>query len=212
MSEPRSQGPWISDAHAAPGLPGESPATVGDIPVHYWRAFSVVAFTMNRFIIDQLLRASRFFDGDSETMLVYGMLAHLNVAHLVPPGSRPSARLGQDGRVPDAQQQLRPVRLRDLEQIMGRPRETIRRRLERLAKAGRIRRVVDGYVVDIGAVDVEMQTLTVDGVKRFMEASEAVARALEDARRALGSETAAAGRSASAEQGSPDSGRATPPD
>lgn len=203
MSEAHRAGPWISDAHAAPGLPGEAQADVDDIPAHYWRAFAVVAFTMNRFIVDQVLRASRFFDNDAETMLLYGMLAHLNVAHIVPPGSRPSERLDADGRVPGVQPQLRPVRLRDLEQITGRPRETIRRRLDRLVKSGRIRRVVEGYVLEVGAVDSEMLTLSVDGVKRFMQTAGILERALEDARCAMQSGSAA---SPGAES---DSGRAS---
>jgi hypothetical protein len=207
MSEPNSQGPWISDVHAAPGLPGEAPAAVGDIPAHYWRAFSLVAFAMNRFIIDHMLRSARFFENDAESMLLYGMLAHLNVAHIMPPGTRPSDRLGADGRVPDAQLQLRPVRLRDLEQIMGRPRETIRRRLDRLVKAGRIRRVVDGYVLEVSAVDEEMRALTVDGVKRFVDAAAAVQRVLDDAQQALGDSRAAANvRGVSAAPGSGPSG------
>ena len=190
MSESHSRDPWISDAHAAPGLPGEAPAVIGDIPVHYWRAFSLVAFTMNRFIVDHMLRSARFFDNDAETMLLYGMLAHLNVAHILPPGSRPSERLGTDGRVPDVQPRLRPVRLRDLEQIMGRPRETIRRRLDRLVKAGRIRREVDGYVLNVAAVDDELRALSVDAVKRFVQTAGVVERALEDARLAMQAKTA----------------------
>ena len=75
---------------SAPGLPGEAPAQPEQAPPSYQRAFSVAAFTMKRFIVDQTLRAARQFDNDVETMMLFGVLAHLNVAHLMPPGTQPS--------------------------------------------------------------------------------------------------------------------------
>ena len=125
---------------AAPGLPGEARVDGEGTPPSYSRAFSLVTFTMNRFVVDQVIRAARHFDNDIETMILFGTIAHLNVAHLMPPGSSPTSVLGANGRVPDAQPQLRPVRLRDLVQITGRPRETIRRKLERLEAQGRLLR------------------------------------------------------------------------
>lgn len=140
---------------------------------------------MNRFIVDQVLRAARHFDNDTEAMILFGTVAHLNVAHLMLPDSSPTSVLGADGRVPDAQPQLRPVRIRDLAQITGRPRETIRRKLERLEAQGRLLRRVDGYVIDVAAVDPPMRALSVDGVRRFMDASRVIAAALRDAEQAL---------------------------
>lgn len=173
---------------SAPGLPGERSTEPETISPEYWRAFGIVAFTMNRFIIDHLIRAARAFDNDTETLVLFGMLSHLNVAHLVTPGSSPSTTLNEQGSVPDSQPKLRPVRIRDLAQITGRPRETIRRKLERLEADGRILRVVDGYVLNVASVDPAMRALTVDGVRRFMEASAVIAEALRDAGRALAPE------------------------
>lgn len=170
----------------APGLPGEAYAGRDDVPAEYWRAFSIVAFTMNRFVIDQVLRASRMFDNDIEAMVIFGALSHLNVAHLVPPGSSPSRTLSPDGTVPDAQPKLRPVRLRDLVQITGRPRETIRRKLERLQADGRIRRVVDGWVLDVDSVDLAMRERTVEAAQRFMQAAAVIDGALTEAARLVG--------------------------
>jgi hypothetical protein len=140
---------------------------------------------MNRFVVDQVLRGSRLFDNDIEAMILFGTLSHLNAAHLVPPGSAPSRTLGTDGRVPDAQPRLRPVRLRDLVQITGRPRETIRRKLDKLQADGRIVRVVDGWVLDVASVDEEMRAFSVDAARRFMEAAAIMSSALKDAERAL---------------------------
>jgi hypothetical protein len=169
----------------APGLPSEAPADSAHVPPEYWRAFSLVAFTMNRFIVDHVVRMARHFDNDVEAMILFGTLSHLNAAHLLPPGSSPSQRLNEQGRVPDPQPQLRPVRIRDLAQITGRPRETIRRKLEQMEAQGRVLRVVDGYVLNTQAVDEKMRALSVDGVHRFMLAAKVIGGALDDAQRML---------------------------
>ena len=169
----------------APGLPGEAPADSSHIPAAYLRAFSLVAFTMNRFIIDQVVRAARQFDNDIEAMILFGMLSHLNVAHLMPPGSKPSQMLNEQGRVPDAQPKLRPVRVRDLTLISGRPRETVRRKLEALLAQGRVLRMDGGYVLNVASVDPQMHVLTLDGVKRFLAAARLIQDALGDAERSL---------------------------
>lgn len=169
----------------APGLPGEEPTHTERLAPEYWRAFSVVAFTMNRFIMDHLIRATRFFGNDSEAMILFGTVAHFNVAHLVTPGTSPSQDLGVDGIVPDPQPRLRPVRIRDLAQITGRPRETIRRKLEQLEAQGRVGRHADGYVINLDAIEPEMEALTVDAVRRFMQTSRVIDAALRDAGQAL---------------------------
>jgi hypothetical protein len=182
-----------------PALPGERAAHPDDTPPEYWRAFSIVAFTMNRFLVDHVLRSSRPFDNDIEAMILFGTLSHLNVAHLLPPGASPSRQLGPNGSVPDAQPQLRPVRLRDLVQITGRPRETVRRKLDKLHADGWIKRVVDGWVLDIGSVSQEMRAHTLDGARRFLEAAAVMSAALKDAERILaedGNGAASPGRAA----------------
>jgi hypothetical protein len=173
---------------AAPGLPGEARGDSEAIPAAYARAFSLVAFTMNRFIVDHVVRASRLFDNDIEAMILFGTVAHLNAAHLMPPGASPARVLGADGRVPDAQPQMRPVRIRDLTQISGRPRETVRRQLARLVDQGRLLRGIDGYVINVAAVDPQMHALTLDAVRRFMAAARLVEKTLHDAEQALASE------------------------
>lgn len=169
----------------APGLPGEIHSGVEGVPAEYWRAFSIVAFTMNRFVIDQVLRASRMFDNDVEAMVIFGTLSHLNVAHLVPPGSTPSKTLSPQGSVPDSQSKLRPVRLRDLVQITGRPRETIRRKLDKLQAEGRILRVVDGWVLNVASVDLPMREHSVEAAQRFMQAAAVIDGALKEAARLI---------------------------
>jgi hypothetical protein len=187
-SAPKSASPPASDL-TAPGLPGEEPIQPGAEPAEYGRAFSLVAFSMNRFIIDQMIRSARQFDNDTETLVLFGVLSHLNVAHLLPPGARPTDALNDSGRVHNAQNRLRPVRIRDLVQITGRPRETIRRKLDRLEATGRVLRVVDGYVINADTIGPDMRQLSVDGVRRFMETAAVIAGALRDAQVALARES-----------------------
>ena len=173
---------------SSPGIPGEAPMQHDAAPAEYQRAFAFIAYTMNRFIVDQLMRAARLFDNDTEALVLFGVLSHLNVAHLMPPGSKPSATLNDKGSVIDSQPRLRPVRIRDLVQITGRPRETIRRKLERLEADGRVLRLADGYVLNVASVDPQMRALSVDGVRRFMAASRVIDAALHDAEQALARE------------------------
>ena len=85
------------------------------------------------------------------------------------------------------------MRIRDLVQITGRPRETIRRKLDRLEATGRVLRGVEGYVLNVESVDPEMRQLSADGARRFMETSAVMAAALRDAQDALTRESAKAG-------------------
>lgn len=172
----------------AQGLPDAGPTQVDTIPPAYWRAFSLVAFTMNRFIVDHVLRAARLFDDDIEALMLFGMLAHLNVTHIMRPGSTPSDVLDSRGRLHDSQPRLRPVRTSDLAQIIRRPRETVRRKLERLAAAGKVRRLEDGWVLEVSAVDPSMERLTVEGARRFIQAAAVMRSALDDADRLLAAE------------------------
>lgn len=140
---------------------------------------------MNRFIVDHVIRAARQVDNDTESLILLGMLSHLNVVHLLLPGSRPSAVLDETGRLADPQLRLRPVRIRDLVQITGRPRETIRRKLELLEAAGRVQRLAGGWVLRVDAIDAEMQEMTMQSARRFLEVADVMRAALADASAAL---------------------------
>ncbi len=165
----------------APGIPGGQAMDVTSVPPEYWRAFSLLAFTMNRFIVDHVIRSARLFDNDTEALILFGMLAHLNIVHLMPPGSSPRTTLDSHGRIPDPQPKLRPVRLRDLAQITGRPRETIRRKLEHMRATGRVLRLRDGWVYDVSTIDADMLALTMDSVRRFLQTADIMRSAAKDA-------------------------------
>jgi hypothetical protein len=183
----RHQPPAVAPAAdlAAPGLPGEARSDAQAVAPAYERAFGLLAFTMNRFIVDHMVRSARQFDNDTEAMVLFGVLAHLNAAHLMPPGAGPAELLDDRGSVPDAQPNLRPARLRDLVQVTGRPRETIRRKLERLEQQGRVKRVDGGYVFDVASVDEPMRALTADALRRFVQTASVIESLLQRSDAAL---------------------------
>lgn len=65
----------------SPGIPGGEIQGGDEALPGSRRAFSILAFTMNRFIVDHVVRSARLFDNDVEAMILFGMLAHLNVGH-----------------------------------------------------------------------------------------------------------------------------------
>lgn len=155
-------------------------------------AYSVLAFTMNRSVIDHMLRSARRFGGDYERLILWGTLAHLNVAHLMPPGSLPSTLLDGAGSVPDAAARLRPVRASDLAQITGIPRETARRKLAALERDGWVLRTDAGWLLDVARVDPELRGFTLESIRRFLQAARAMQAAIDDvARGASGTRDAA---------------------
>lgn len=175
----------------APGIPGAGAMDAATVPPEYGRAFGLLAFTLGRFIVDHVIRSARLFDNDTEAMVLFGMLAHLNIVHLMPPGASAITTLDRQGRVPESRSKLRPVRLRDLAQITGRPRETIRRKLEHMRSLGLAQRLPDGWVYDPSSVDADMQALTVDSIRRFMQTADVMRSILQEAAAAVRQDAAA---------------------
>lgn len=159
----------------APPAAGSGPQ---DDALH--RAFGLLAYTMNRHLVDHTLRVMRELDGDYQRMLILGVLSHLNVAHLMPPGSLPAALLDAHGLLPGAQQRLRPVILRDLAQVTGIPRETVRRKLEALAERGWVERVDNGWRVCVQRTDDALRGFTLEAIRRFLDTARAMEAMLRD--------------------------------
>jgi hypothetical protein len=164
--------------------PRRSPSTSGleDFDKAYDGAFSLVAFIMNRFLIDHMLRSGRQLTGnDFEALVIFGVLAHQNVAHLMPPGSLPTAILTEGGRLDDGVDRLRPLKLRDIAQITGIPRETARRKLARLAAERFVQRTKDGWMVSVERAEPELREFTRESVRRLLAVADEVMSVLRDA-------------------------------
>ncbi len=156
------------------------PAALNDADAAFDRSFSLVAFIMNRHIVDHMLRCARqLVDGDFEALVLWGVLAHQNVAHLMPPGSLPAAMLDERGRLDDYPKRVRPMLLRDLSAITGIPRETARRKLEKLAGLGFVERVGSAWSVSGQRVEPDLREFTRESIKRLLAAAEEVRAAMK---------------------------------
>jgi len=161
-----------------------APTEQTDFDAAFDRAFGVVAFVMNRTLIDYMLRSARRFDADYETLVIWGVLGHQNAAHLLPPGGMPSAILDESGRTRGGDK-LRPMKLRDISAITGIPRETARRKLERLRHAGWIQKVEEGWQIDVNSIDPDLREFTRESARRFLAAASDLTTAMKDSANAL---------------------------
>jgi predicted transcriptional regulator len=139
------------------------------------RSFSLVAYVLNRHLIDHMLRAARLLTaGDTEMLIVWGVLAHQNVAHLMPPGSVPSAVLDDRGMLRDGGLDLAPLRLRTLAEITRIPRETVRRKLHALEAQGYVTRSSRGWVLSTERSDPELREFTRESVWRLLATADEI--------------------------------------
>jgi predicted ArsR family transcriptional regulator len=128
-----------------------------------------------------MLRSSRTLGVDYESLIVWGMVAHQNVAHLMPPLQPPAQATTPRSDVADQVRELRPVRIRDLHQITGIPRETIRRKLEALAKRGFVRRHQGaGWIIDRQSIEPDLREFTRESVRQFLACADQIQTVLEN--------------------------------
>ena len=169
----------IDDADAIPHLVREHRLSDREM-ANFDSAFGLVAFALNRYIVDHLLRFARQFGPDYQMLVVWGVVAHQCVIHHVPAGSRPSTVLAPDGllKTPDAE--LRPVRQRDLSQITGIPKETVRRKLLKLEREGWLRRQGPGWVLNRDSIDPELREFSRESAKRLLAVSDHIRQLLKN--------------------------------
>lgn len=138
-----------------------------DFDLRFQRAFGLLAFSVNRHIIDHMRRLCVELSMDSESAQIWGSLAHLNVLPNLPLGSDPMRLLNELGQKIDAE--LQPIRLIELTQVTGLPRETVRRKLENLRKLGKVDRTDDGkwFYLRAGVSDADRE-FTRNTVRQFL--------------------------------------------
>lgn len=145
-------------------------------------SFSVLAFMMNRAVVDQMLRSARRFGGDFEALMIWGVLAHQNVAHLLPLGRLLPALMDEQGYPATLQQEIKPILLRDVAQITGIPRETVRRKLEWLKTQGWLLKTSKGWLLNLETVDPGLREFTKGNIRRFLATAEAMHQTIAQAR------------------------------
>lgn len=153
-----------------------------DFEAAYNGAFGIVAYATNRFLIDHMLRVGRILtQNDFEAMVIWGVLAHQGVAHLMPPGMLPSAVLSERGRAVTDDSQIKPLRLRDIADITGIPRETTRRKLANLEERHFVRKVSQGWVISSERIEPDLRNFTRESVMRLLAVADEIMTALRNA-------------------------------
>lgn len=134
-----------------------------DFDQRFQRAFGLLAFSANRHMIDHMRRIVVDLEMDPETALIWGTLAHMNILPHLPLGADPMTVLDEIGMKKD--EGIQPLRLAELAQITGLPRETVRRKLARLQVLGKVDRTEAGkwfYLrTGVGEQEREFTRLTV---------------------------------------------------
>lgn len=149
------------------------PPCGSDFDAAFDRNFSQAGFILNRFLVHHLLRMARQTNGDFESLVIWHSLALQNTAGLLGPGARPLTPLQPDGTFPEALLRANGLRSSDLAQITGIPRETVRRKLERLQSNGRVRRHEDGrWHVVAASITPEMREFTRETARNFCETAQ----------------------------------------
>jgi len=134
------------------------------------RSFGLLAFIVNRHLIDHMRRLALELDMDFEAAYLYGTLAHLNILNLVSPMADPNRVLNEQGMSGKTPQ---PVRLADVAQVSGLPRETVRRKLEWLQKRGKVLRTPDGlWCYDRQGIDESVVEFTLETIERFLKTAD----------------------------------------
>ncbi|WP_295002333.1 hypothetical protein [uncultured Dechloromonas sp.] len=149
-----------------------------DFDVRFQRAFGLLAFSVNRHIVDHMRRICIELSMDPESAQIWGSLAHMNVLPNLPLGADPMVFLDELGRKNDMT--LVPIRLTELTQITGLPRETVRRKLENLRKLGKVERTDDGkwFYLNSGVTESDRE-FTRNTVKQLLMTAQSLLSILD---------------------------------
>lgn len=143
--------------------------------------FSILAFIVNRHLIEHMRRIAKDLDMDFELAYLYGVLAHLNVAPLIVPGEAPRNLLDEITR--NARPDLVPQRLTDVSQVSGLPRETVRRKLEQLLTRGKAERTPEGlWKITFSGIDEHTRHFTKETILRFLKTANELQQTLNKAK------------------------------
>lgn len=113
-----------------------------DFDQRFERAFGLLALITNRHVVDHMRRISIDLKMDTESVLIWGTLAQLNVLPSVSLDMDPMQALDECGLGKNLV--LEPIRLVTFAEITGLPRKTVRRKLEGLHAVDKAERTADG--------------------------------------------------------------------
>lgn len=150
-----------------------------DFDHRFDRAFSMVAFVANRHLVEHMRRVGQELRLDLDSAFLLGLLSHLSVVGALGPGTAPADVLKPDGyMVHDVQ----GIRLADLTQVSGLPRETVRRKLNTMKSMGLVQRTDDGLWQFVGVENDHLtREFTRSTVKRLLQTAREIESLLERA-------------------------------
>lgn len=138
-----------------------------DFEQQFERSFGLLAYVCNRFIVNHMRRVMSELQTDLESSFILGTLAQLNVAAQWGGRFDRASILDDSGVVPDLQ--LMPIKLGNLSQITGLPRESVRRKLEKLRLLGKVERAEDGgWHLNKATYDNDFRAFTRETVRRLL--------------------------------------------
>ena len=141
------------------------------------RAFGLIAFAMNRHLAQHMRRLGRELETDLDAAFVWATLAHLNALKLAAPRAGP---LDLSGTGDLLRGELNPLRLTDVAQVTGLPRETVRRKIVRLIELGWIHRRDNGHLfITEGALEEFGTMLSSRALVELLETADHARRLLD---------------------------------
>jgi DNA-binding transcriptional ArsR family regulator len=171
-----SSRPIVHRSHDVNRTP--SPLIPADFDQRYERGFGLLAFVCNRFVLNHMRRIGIELDIDLESAMIWGILAHMNNLPSLPMNADPMEVLNEIGMKSSGD--LAPLRLAELTMITGLPKETVRRKLERLRAAGKVDRTADGKWIFVrSAIGEAEREFTRQTVLLLLQTAESLQRILE---------------------------------
>jgi hypothetical protein len=139
-----------------------------------------LAFVANDFLVSQLLRVLRAFDGDVLSAIVLGEIAHHNVHRFFCDHESTSAEsVERELADPKRRERLsRPCNALSISRATGLPRETVRRRILQLVAQGWVMRRAHGHLYAADAVVERFAHFHLETAKSLVETAKRVTDAL----------------------------------
>lgn len=145
------------------------------------RHAGAITVLMNLMFARQLLGVYSRFDGDMVEAIVLGEVAHHNLAALIGGAGTPH-ELSDALRAAEAapQPELLPTNAFSIAQSTGIPRETVRRKVDRLTRRGWLVKDADGSLFVAAAAGASFAAFHVERLSDLLETVRAVETLLDD--------------------------------
>jgi hypothetical protein len=138
--------------------------------------FAAAAFIVNRYLMDHMRRLVRDLDVDFESVYIWGLLAHLDYVRLKAT-STDEAGLASLASLEEPILE-KGIRVSELAQISGLPRETVRRKLIGLAEKNHVRPTQSGGWIANRHHSEEVKAFTLGTIERFVAAADELQSAM----------------------------------